>query len=362
MKRFFASWSISALSIVALTGADSVLAEETLIEATRDNTLYENAEGALSNGSGDYLFVGRTNSNGVRRAVIAFDDLSSIPAGSTIDSVRLNLQLSRETSSPTDLTVWRLVSNWGEGASNASGAEGAGAAATEGDATWVHTFYDNQTWLSPGGDYMVQASAQLEVDAVGNYTIESTQALVNDVQEWLDDPETNFGWILTAVEVGGTTAKRFNSRENPAANGPVLEVTFTPPPNDGSGNNWSGLWFDSSLDGEGYLLYDTPVGWIVYFFGYTPDEEQLWLISAEPIDVGEVIPGQIITTQMKVGTPGTFNNPSPSTELADWGSLQMNFDDCNKGIFVLESLNLSLLKISNVGKLVGVDGTACVDP
>ena len=354
--------SIWLFASMALISAESVFAEQTLIEASRDNTLYENAEGALSNGSGDYLFVGRTTSNGVRRAVIAFDDLLSIPAGSTIDSVRLHLQLSRESSSATDLTVWRLVSNWGEGASNASGAEGAGAAAAEGDATWVHTFYDEQTWLSPGGDYMVQASAQLEVDAVGNYTIESTQALVNDVQEWLDDPGTNFGWILTAVEVGGTTAKRFNSRENPAANGPVLEVTFTPPADDGSGNNWSGLWFDSSLDGEGYLLYDTPVGWIVYFFGYTPDEEQLWLISAEPIDVGEVIPGQIITTQMKVGTPGTFNNPSPSTELADWGSLQMNFDDCNKGIFVLESSSLSLLKISNVGKLVGVDGTACVDP
>ena len=360
MKRLFASRSISLLPIIALTCAGSALAEQTLIEASRDNTLYENTDGALSNGSGDYLFVGRTTSNGVRRAVIAFDNLASIPAGSTIDSVKLHLQLSRESSSSTDLNVWRLVSDWGEGASDADGQEGAGAPAAENDATWIHTFYSGQTWLNEGGDFMVQASAQVTVDSVGNYTVESTQALVNDVQEWLDDPETNFGWILTAVE-SGTTAKRFNSRENSSAMGPILEVTFTPPPEDGSDNNWSGLWFDSTLDGEGYLIYDTPAGWIVYFFGYTQDAEQLWLISAEPTDVGEVIPGQSISIPMKVGTPGTFNNPSPPGDLEDWGSLQMNFDDCNGGVFVLESSRFNLLKISNIAQIVGVDGTECVD-
>lgn len=360
MKKVLSSTHACWLTVIALASVNPAAADETLIEASRDNTLYESTEEALSNGSGDYLFVGRNSSNGVRRAVIAFDDLSTIPPGSTIDSVRLHLQLSRASSSPTTLNIWRLVSDWGEGASDADGEEGGGAPAEEGDATWVHTFFDSQTWINPGGDFMAVASGELEVEAAGNYTVESTEALVSDVQEWLDNPEMNFGWILTAGE-SGTTAKRFNSRENSdSAMGPVLEVSFTAPPEDESNNNWSGLWYDPTLNGEGYLIYDTPAGWVVYFFGYTADEEQLWLIS-ETMDIGDPVPGQSYSLQMKVGLPGTFNSPTPPDQLIDWGGLQMNFDDCNKGFFVLESPSFNLLKLSNAVKLVGVDGSQCVD-
>jgi hypothetical protein len=361
MTTHYLSKKACVLFILALSSAGPAIAEMTLIEASRDNTLYESEQGLLSNGSGDYLFVGRTRSNGVRRAVIAFDDLSSIPPGSIIDSVRLNLQLSKETSSPTTLSVWRLVSDWGEGASDADGEEGGGTTAAEGDATWVYTFFDSQTWLSPGGDFMEGASGELAVDSVGNYTIESTEGLINDVQEWLDDPEANFGWVLTAVEDGTTTAKRFNSRENPDSSaGPLLEVTYTPPPEDEKNNNWSGAWFDPSLNGEGYQIFDTPVGWVIYFFGYTPDEEQLWLVS-RVADIGDPELDKSYSLQMLVGTPGTFNNPSPPEQLVDWGTLEINFTDCNNGLFVLESPTLSLLKISSVSKIVGVDGAGCVN-
>ena len=358
MTKLYVSLSAWVLTIVVLLSAGPVSAEMIQIEATRDNTLYESAQGSLSNGSGDYLFVGRTNSNGVRRAVIAFDDLSGIPAGSTIDSVRLHLQLSRESSPSTTLSVWRLVSDWGEGASNAGGAEGGGAAAAQGDATWVHTFFDSQTWISPGGDFMGVASGQLAVDALGSYTVESTEAMVSDVQGWLDDPEVNFGWILTAQE-SGTTAKRFNSRENPSsATRPRLEVTYTPPAEEEPKNNWSGLWYDPSLDGEGYQIFDTSAGWIVYFYGYSSDGERLWLVS-DPTDIGEPVLDKSYTLQMKEGIPGSFNSPTPSEQLVDWGTLGVNFQDCNKALFVLESS--SLLKISESIKIIGVNGAECVN-
>lgn len=205
---------------------------------------------------------------------------------------------------------------------------------------------------------METASAELQIDAVGNYTVESTEALVNDVQEWLDNHEVNFGWMLTAVETS-KSAKRFNSRENPeSAVGPLLEITYTPPPEDERNNNWSGAWFDSSLDGEGFQIFDTPVGWVIYFFGYTPDEERLWLVS-RVANIGDPVPGQSYPLEMLVGTPGTFGNPSPPADLEEWGTLQVNFDDCNSGFFVLESAKFSLLKISNVTKLVGIDGAEC---
>lgn len=353
------NFSVSAYAIfsVALIFGGSVSADVVEIEASRDNTLYEDAQGSLSNGSGDYLFVGRTSSNGVRRAVIAFDDLSGIPAGSTIDSVRLHLELSREQSASTMLSVKRLVSDWGEGTSNAGGAEGGGATATQGDATWIHTFFNTQNWISPGGDFMQVTSAELSVDAVGSYTIESTATMVGDVQDWLDDPSTNFGWILTASE-SGTTAKRFNSRENPStASWPRLEVNYTPPSEEDPDNNWSGLWYDPTLDGEGYQIFDTPAGWIVYYYGYTPDQERLWLVS-DVTDIGEPVISQSYPLQMKQGIPGTFASPSPSEELVHWGSLNVNFDSCNAGTFVLESA--TQLKIAEVIKIIGVDGVECV--
>lgn len=359
MTKICISTSVRLLSVAVLICAGPAYAEMIQIEASRDNTLYESAQGSLSNGSGDYLFVGRTSGNGVRRAVIAFDDLSGIPAGSTIDSVRLHLQLSREATSSTTLSVSRLVSNWGEGASNAGGQEGGGAASEQGDATWIHTFFDSQTWLSPGGDFMEVASGELDVDTLGTYTIESTEAMVNDVQGWLDAPEVNFGWILTAGE-SGTTAKRFNSRENPnQGTAPTLEVSYTPSGEEEPDNNWSALWYDPSLDGEGYQIFDTPVGWIIYYYGYTPDEERLWLVS-DVTDIGEPVIGQSYSLQMKQGIPGSFNSPSPSDQLEVWGTLQVNFGSCDSAIFVLESS--SQLKIaSNAIKIIGVDGTECVN-
>jgi len=70
------------------------------IPASQDNTLYENATGAVSNGAGDYFFTGRTREGFKRRAVIKFDIASNIPAGATITSVTLHLYMSRSRRPP----------------------------------------------------------------------------------------------------------------------------------------------------------------------------------------------------------------------------------------------------------------------
>ena len=55
-----------AASSLFLAGA--AFAETVMIEASQDNTLYESAQGSLSNGAGESLFVGRTNSGEIGRA------------------------------------------------------------------------------------------------------------------------------------------------------------------------------------------------------------------------------------------------------------------------------------------------------
>ena len=71
----------------------------------RDNTLYEEAsqqEGCFastSNGAGQYLFSGFTNSGEERRAVLRFD-LSSIPPGSTVTAATVTLITGYRSSCP----------------------------------------------------------------------------------------------------------------------------------------------------------------------------------------------------------------------------------------------------------------------
>src|SRR5437667_4778957 len=197
-----------------------------------DNTLYESATGDLSNGAGMHLYVGRTNqvSASVRRAVLKFD-LSSIPAGSTINAATLMLHMSRTTRPGQGIAVHRLVADWGEGTSDATGGlgEGGGGPATTNDATWVYRFYSTQLWNTPGGDFAAAASATTTVSDIGNYSW-SGAGVTADVQQWLANPAANFGWLVRGNEATGGTSKQFDSRENPtAAFRPTLTVDFRAP-------------------------------------------------------------------------------------------------------------------------------------
>ena len=194
----------------------------------KDNTLYEQAGGILSNGAGQHFFAGKTNSGVIKRGVIAFDITGSLPAGSTVTTVSLSLFMSRTQAANQMIELHRLLADWGEGGSDASGEEGGGARATTGDATWLHTFFDTAMWANPGGDFSATVSASAAVGGVGSYTWSSPQ-MAADVQAWLDEPASNFGWLLLGNETENRTAKRFDSRENAVAeNRPRLDVVYAP--------------------------------------------------------------------------------------------------------------------------------------
>ena len=245
--------AISALAGAALQAVGSVetthaarplnQAQTTMVlSPSKDNTLYEDASGSLSNGRGQHFFVGKTGAttNRIRRGVIAFDVAGGIPAGSTIDSVILTLHMSRTQASAQTISVRRLLGDWGEGSSDAPGGatiadpeatgEGGGASASSGDATWTHSFFATDSWNAPGGDFLGSTRASASVGGVEFYSW-SSAGLVSDVQGWLDDPSSNSGWLLQGNESQNQTTKRFDSRQNPvAANRPTLTVQYTPPP------------------------------------------------------------------------------------------------------------------------------------
>ncbi len=210
------------ISCFQIVNADTI----TLI-TDRDNTLYEIDDGSLSNGIGSYIFAGSTGANGVRRSLLHFD-LSPIPTGSIIDTVKLSLYMDKSRAGASNLSIHRVLTDWGEGESSASGGEGSGGLAAENDATWLHSFYANKLWNQPGGDYKADSSSDMIVADEGFYTWSNT-GLIEDVKYWLESPDLNFGWAIIGDESKTSTAKRFISRNfsDPELH-PRLTIEYTP--------------------------------------------------------------------------------------------------------------------------------------
>jgi spore coat protein A len=185
-------------------------------------------DSTLANGAGDHFFAGQTK-DGVgfdRRGLIAFDIISNVPPGAIINSASLTLYRSRGKSGTFDVSLHRVIADWGEAGSHASGEEGQGDAAQSGDATWENTFYPGSSWTNSGGDYMATASATTGVGNNGFYAW-SSALMATDVQFWLDTG-MNYGWIVIGDESAPETARRFDSRTNPTVgNRPALSIDYT---------------------------------------------------------------------------------------------------------------------------------------
>jgi hypothetical protein len=164
------------------------------------------------------------------RAVMRFDVAGPISAGATITSATLTLievQLPSMLPAASTFGLHRLLVRWGEGTKNGN----IGSQATTGEATWNSRFSLLPQWAAPGGkagtDFQADSSASTFVSGLGPYTFTSTSNLVADVQLWLDDTNSNFGWILVSEdEATASTARRFASREG-GVDAPSLVIEYT---------------------------------------------------------------------------------------------------------------------------------------
>lgn len=211
-------------------------AETAVIPASADNTLYQNDQGSVSNGTGQHLFVGNNSQGNTRRAVLRFQIDGMVPDGAVVESVSLMMYVSQANAGPMSVNLRALTNAWGEGSSDAPGPEGSGAMAADQDATWLHRFFPTMTWNSPGGDFSPNISAQAVVEAPGYYlwtgskSSMPTSIMLADVQQWVDRPDLNFGWLLMGEEDGFSNAKRFNSRNHPDDQlHPMLTIEYAVP-------------------------------------------------------------------------------------------------------------------------------------
>ena len=199
------------------------------LTASQDNTIYNVHTADQANGQGQFIVTGGSQGTAAaRRGLVAFDvDSAEIPDGSTILDVVLTMNLVYSTGGAATIGVHQVLKNWGEGFSDASGNEIEGTTAGAMDATWLFSRYDGIAWVNSGGDF-AGVSASVSARTLGAYEW-SGDGLVDDVQGWLDNPFSNFGWLVKSSELAGNI-KSFSSRNSAnVALQPKLEITYEEP-------------------------------------------------------------------------------------------------------------------------------------
>ena len=216
-----------------LLPTSSFCQESTVLFPVKDNTLIESSSGSFSNGSGAFIFAGRVGGPGdltLRRAVFQFDVESALPNPVDIQDISLTLTVIQSgDGGAQNVSLHRVLSDWGEGTSSASG--GQGDLSSDNDATWIHTFYPSAEWGVPGGHFVANPSATLELGSSGTFVIENQLGLLADLEFWIENPDQNFGWILLGDESGrDKTVQKIGSRENNTeSQRPQLAVTYLDP-------------------------------------------------------------------------------------------------------------------------------------
>ncbi len=220
-------------TMISAASSPGVRADLITLGTSKDASIF--SESSNNNGAGSLYAGVAGNIVGTRRALLGFNIAGSIPAGSTINSVTLTITQTRHGPSAIaeSLELRPLLETWGEGVGTA---KGVGSAPTAGAVTWNFRQFGSNAWSTSGGSY--GPASGLALFGLSNFTattFSSQPGLVADVQNWLNNPGTSYGWILKYVnETTEFGAREIASKENAvAAWRPALTISYTaiPEPN-----------------------------------------------------------------------------------------------------------------------------------
>jgi hypothetical protein len=161
--------------------------------------------------------LGDNVGNEKRRAVFSFDlAAAAIPANATITSAFVELTVTKTPQPPASSVfgLRRLLRNWNQTA-----------------VSWNFAMFPGSPWELPGAagaaDSITASSSSVLVSGTGKYVFASTTELIADVRAWLDNPSSNFGWLLQSDDENTPrTARHFGTRES-GANAPTLTIEYT---------------------------------------------------------------------------------------------------------------------------------------
>lgn len=217
----------------------------TTLFAVKDGTIFNNQAATSLNGNygagaSELLQVGYASPSSMyARALVQFD-LSSLPSNAVIESVSLEFTLGSSGTFVPEIAVYKMNQFWNEGTTsfctynNPCNTQGVAIAPGGTDVTWNETSYSGtgaNPWTTIGGSFSVTASAT-SVDIGASTILYTSTGLKNDVQGWVSNSATNFGWILKTDFITNSSAmRRFRSREGAVVSGnnstaPKLVITY----------------------------------------------------------------------------------------------------------------------------------------
>ena len=166
-----------------------------------DATVYENQAG--NNGGGDFeVCIGNAGANSTTRRAFVRYALPVVPAGAAIQRVVLSFLQDRVRSQggprTATLELRRVTADWSEGTGSGSGTGPCGGGADVPGVDWAS---------QPTVSGFLSASHALPTINLVVVTIDTDigsgdDLLISDVQAWVDNGATNFGWRLSVLEEG----------------------------------------------------------------------------------------------------------------------------------------------------------------
>jgi len=174
------------------------------------DTYLDGKKTTMNYGAGASLIV---NGNPDNAALLKWD-LSGIPAGSTLQSATLSINVTGASADTYE--IYELKRSW-----------------TETQATWNKS-NSATSWQSAGAHGSLDRGATVlgtvTASAVGIRNVVLNAAGLAVVQGWVNNPATNFGFILQDYANTIKDDLAFSSREATiAANRPQLQVVYSPP-------------------------------------------------------------------------------------------------------------------------------------
>jgi spore coat protein A len=242
MQKVKKGWFVQLvlLAIIGLTPS-VVMAATATVQPSMDTSIYQGTDPVTgvvfennSCGAGP-LFSGVTADGFLRRALLKFpisqDEGGPVPPGSVINSLTLTINVERAgAANPVVMTLHPISQQWNAGVEDCTAIRGGGQGvpASPGDATWLDARFQQTPWGNAGGDFgPASASASIPTRGEGAWTASGpTDPMVLDVQNWQDNPASNFGWIVVGAETITPSTYRFTHSEG--GTGPTLLIDYTP--------------------------------------------------------------------------------------------------------------------------------------
>ncbi|HSH15959.1 MAG TPA: DNRLRE domain-containing protein [Verrucomicrobiae bacterium] len=221
------------LPILWLISVCSSPSAQIVLLPSADTSLWQRAP-TNNLGASDILPAGTVGADGPftrSRLLVKFDLSAQLPANAIIESASVYFRVVRapdpeKGSNNSPFSGHRILKDWGEGNKTYTDPQTpmtSTQAATAGEATWRHRFHgdDATLWTPAGGDFTDDDFAEassfgffMQAGADRDYTATFTASGLQDLRDWLVNPEENFGWVLITEEENlPSTGRQIASRE-----------------------------------------------------------------------------------------------------------------------------------------------------